>query len=106
MRTTYHVTGTLQGPLWWPIGELAQKTFSWDIADRSGRPESLRELADCIMAREDGDFSGAARMMADTTLTITRWHATGHHGRTWDLAQFPSLADYTCEDWPNWDDES
>jgi hypothetical protein len=107
-RTTYTVHGTLAGPLWWPVGEPASKTFEyrWERY-ATDRPSSLRDLADAIMAREDGDFSGAPLFLADTTLTITRWGATGHHGRSFDLSTFPSLSEYTSPEWPVWEgDES
>ena len=101
-RVTYTVHGTLAGPIWWPIGEPAQKTFSYRTTDR---PATLRDLAEAIMRNEDGDFSGAPRFLADTVLTITRWGATGHHGRSFDLGSFPSIAgDYCSPEWPVWDD--
>jgi hypothetical protein len=62
----------------------------------------MRALVDEIMTREDGDFSGPARMMADTVLTIIRWRATSHHGRSWAAESLPSWAEYVTADWPEW----
>jgi hypothetical protein len=103
LRTVYRVEGTLAGPIWWPYGAPASKTFEYRTSER---PASLRDLAESILNREDGDFSGAPRFLADTTLTITRYGSTGHHGRTFDLGAFASLAAYTSADWPDWDGEA
>jgi len=99
MRTTYRVNGTLLGPIWWPIGAPATKSFEYVTAER---PATMRALADAVMSREDGDFSGPARMMADTVLTIIRWGATGHHGRSWAVDSLPSMAEYITAEWPEW----
>jgi hypothetical protein len=105
-RTTYTLRGTLQGPIWWPIGAPMSKTFDYTYQRTNGDLHlTLRELAEAAMAAEDGDFSSAPRFMADTVLTVTRWGRTGHHGRTLDLSQFQSVADYTSPDWPVWDGE-
>jgi hypothetical protein len=100
-RTTYRVVGTLVGPIWWPIGAPASKSFEYVTAER---PATMRALADAVMAREDGDFAGAPRMMADTVVTIIRWRATGHHGRSWNAEDLPSLAAYVTAEWPSWGD--
>lgn len=100
-RVTYYVTGSIIGDLWWPIGEPGTKTFSYRTAER---PESLRALADSVMAEEDGDFSSAPRMTADSVLVITRWRATSHHSRAWDLSQFGSIADYMTDEYAPFDD--
>lgn len=101
IRTTYTLRGTVQGPIWWPIGEPASKTFNYTYQRTDGDQHlALRELAEAAMSAEDGDFSSAPRFMADTVLTVTRWGRTGHHGRTFDLNAFSSVADYTSQDWP------
>lgn len=106
LRTTYTVRGTLAGGLWWPIGEPASKSFEYrvTVAGTEERPATMRDLAEQIMAREDGDFSSAPRFLADTTLTVIRWRATGHHGRSWDLSRFASLNEYVSPEWPMWEE--
>lgn len=98
-RTAYRVAGTLRGPIWWPVGQPADKTFEWTTVDR---PDSMRQIADSVMANEDGDFSSAPRMLGDTVLTISRFreHGIGHTSRSWHLDQFRSIADYTTRDMP------
>jgi len=102
MRTTYSVTGTLRGPIWWPVGAPAEKAFEYRAIERPG---SLRELAESIMAAEGGDFSGAPLLLADTALEITRWRSDGrgHRSRLFDLASFASLEGYTSPEYPEWD---
>lgn len=97
--TTYRVAGTLRGPIWWPLGQTAEKTFEWTGVDR---PDSLREIADAVMAREDGDFSAAPIVLGDTFLTVTRYREDGfgHTSRSWSVDRFPSIADYTTADMP------
>lgn len=104
---TIHVEGTLAGPLFWPSGEEATKEFRYQ-AERPGlwTPTSLRDLAETIMQHEDSDFAGAAKFLADTTLTIARHGTTHTTVRVWQLAAFPSIADYCSPDqWPAWPED-
>jgi hypothetical protein len=96
-RTVYSVRGTLAGRIWWPLGERAQKSFSYWTTDR---PDSLRDLVESVMGAEDGDFSDAPRFLDDSTLTITRSRADGrgHRSRSFYLSDLSSLADYVAPD--------
>lgn len=104
MATTYEVTGTLRGELWWPIGEPAEKPFRVTFRE-SERPATMAEMAEAIMRAEGGDFSSDAVMLADTTLTITR-HRRPYSRRTverwFPLTAFPSLTDYVADEWPEY----
>ena len=104
VRVTYRVAGTLEGSIWWPVGVLATKTFTYVTTTR---PDSLRDLCEQVMTAEDGDFSGAPRMLADTTVVVTRWRGDGlgHRSRSIEVTRFPSLRDdYTSDRWPEWPD--
>ena len=99
--TTYRVSGTISGGLWWPIGAPACKTFEYQTHER---PATLEELAETIADREGGDFSTAPRFLADTVLTIRRDRADGrgHRSRSWPLTALLSLSEWTSPDWPEW----
>ena len=97
----YSITGTLAGPIWWPYGEMCSKPFEWVTYDR---PDTMRQIGECVMAREDGDFSSAPRMMADTMLTITRTRGMSSRSRSWYTSDLPSLSDYTSSDFVPWEE--
>jgi hypothetical protein len=99
--TTYRVSGTIAGGLWWPVGAPACKTFEYQTRER---PASLDALAETICDREGGDFSTAPRFLADSILVIRRDRrdGRGHTSRVWPLTSLPSLSDYTSDQWPEW----
>ena len=97
--TTYRVSGSIAGGLWWPQGEPAFKSFEYTTRER---PADLRELAESICDSEGGDFSTAPRFLADCVLTVTRWRQRGHVSRSWPLTSLRSLAAYTSDTWPEW----
>lgn len=104
MATTYEVTGTLRGEMWWPIGTPAEKPFRVTFRE-SERPATMAELAERIMTAEDGDFSSAAVMLADTTLTIVRHRPDSRRTveRWFPLTAFPSITAYVADEWPEVD---
>jgi hypothetical protein len=110
MATTYTISGTLRGELWWPMGTPATKTFErrWSDYRPSRDRYLLRHLAEEIMRAEDGDFSSAPVFLADTSLTVTRESSAGQsirrHSRTWPLTAFSSIADYVSDEWPEFED--
>lgn len=98
MTTTFTILGALQGCLWWPIGEPAQKPVSYAFKRTETPPpfvntaETLREAVEGLM--RDGDFSNAPRLTADSLLLVTRRAATYETRRWFPLASFSSIADY------------
>jgi hypothetical protein len=101
---TYTIIGTLQGGLWWPIGEPAQKAASFAF-ERLEEPRlfdhaahTLRSAVEQLMREEDGDFSDAPRLTADSVLVVTRHGRTHRTERIFPLAGFASIADYIGAD--------
>jgi hypothetical protein len=93
--TQFGIVGFLSGGLWWPIGAEAVKEvrFTWS----AGEYDSLREAVDALMVREDGDFSTAARLTADTYLYAERGDVHTTHTHRVDVGQFPSISDYVSD---------
>jgi hypothetical protein len=98
MASTYTVKGTMTGELWWPMGMPAFKEVSFSFA-REGRAwvaeaDTLAEGIEALMRAEDGDFSSAARLTADSYLEVTRERAHGRTVRWFPLTLFGSIAGY------------
>lgn len=113
LRTEYEIVGTLQGGLWWPIGEPAQKNVRMHFV-RPGTPhdpwtgeaESLASMLSAVDSHEGGAFSDCARMTADSLLIITRHGPNGRRRqRAYELARFPSVAGYVNPDAWSWIEE-
>lgn len=109
MTTTYTIEGTVTGELWWPTGVPAGKQVSRTfershatLRDMVGEAATLRDMVDAITLAEGGDFSTAPRLTSDTRLIVTRERRSGTTvrtvERTFDLARFPSIADYIAPD--------
>ena len=104
MRSSYVLTGTISGLLWWPVGQISTHTFTYRWARQPGedcRPD-LATLVNAVLTQEDGDYKSGIMLLGDTILTVTRWRHDdrGHRSRTFDLNHFPSLADVTSHAWP------
>jgi hypothetical protein len=103
--TTYTIVGALQGGLWWPYGALAEKPVEYVFTrDDIGAPfvntaETLADALAGLMAAEDGDFSNAPRLTADSVLLAERTSPSGRRRvlRTFSLASFGSIADYMSD---------
>jgi hypothetical protein len=95
--TTFEIHATMTGPLWWPIGEPAEKEVSYTFRrDDVVRPfvdnaETLYDAVSSLMTKEDGDFSGPATI--DGYLVAIRRTARHEHRRFFELSAFSSIAD-------------
>lgn len=100
--TTYTILGAVEGSLWWPVGEPAQKPISYSFKRSETPPpfvnsaETLREAVEQLMTAEGGDFSDAPRLTADTFLLVRHDSPSGRRtvSRWFDLTRFPSISDY------------
>jgi hypothetical protein len=103
MDTTFSIRGTLVGELWWPTGAPAYKAASFTFSRVQDRPfvehcDTIRQAVESLMRREDGDFSTAARLSADSYLAITHRTARRETTRYFGLDRFASIADYLTDD--------
>lgn len=115
MTTQYTIVGTITGALWWPIGADAGKsvctTFrrgprgfdpkirtDHDPLFHGNEADTLREAVESLMAREDGDFSSAAKFTADSYLVVRRTGRTHATERIFDLARFASIRGYITDE--------
>ena len=95
--TTLEVSGTMQGPIWWPIGEPCQKPYHASIVSET-RPAMLADIVDLIENElsSDGDFSDMPLLTADTVIEIRR---QSHNVRTNEKVIRSRL--YSVIDWPS-----
>jgi hypothetical protein len=93
--TSFGIVGFVSGGLWWPYGAEAVKEvrFTW----RAGQYDSLQGAVEALMPKEDGDFSDAPRLTADTYLYAERGDFQHMHTHRIDIGQFASIAGY-CTD--------
>lgn len=112
LRRSVTLHGHLTGNLWWPQVP-AYKAASDDLLARArrmvgGRP-TLREVMESYIMENDGDFSTPARLTADSYITVE--HVTGRLGtevirrRHIDVANLPSLSDYSSDELPDYAEE-
>lgn len=97
--TSFEIVGAVTGELWWPIGEPAYKDVVYSFRRGEQRPflaghDTLREAVESLMRREDGDFSTAGRLTADTFLVATRRTANRETRRFFRLTNARSISDY------------
>ncbi|HJP89169.1 MAG TPA: hypothetical protein VJ850_09060 [Candidatus Limnocylindrales bacterium] len=101
-RVTLH--GTLEGPIWWPIGVTAQLPITLDLGAEAAR-DALRSgmIAAIRSACESaGDFSAMPRLTGDSIIVIehrsSRLHGWNGRGRVIEVTDLPSLAEYVAAD--------
>lgn len=93
--TRFGIVGFVTGELWWPVGVPAVKEVRMDW--RSGDFDTLAEAVEALMRREDGDFSTAARLTADSYLYAERGDMHRTHTHRIDVGQLPSIAEYVSD---------
>lgn len=113
--TTITVSGYLTGQLWWPMGAPYAMGIDETVRRADGGTPylmtlrvdhserwSLRDIIESLLMRHGGDSSSAPMLWGGSLVTIA--HTNGAK-RTYELARFPSVADYVSDDDPMFGDD-
>lgn len=101
--TSITLRGTMQGPIWWPVGEVCEAEFSKDFAaphaPHSPWQTDWTDLDDALQAAlESGDFQGG---MGDLVCGQIVYHLAGE-GRSISIAkpleEMSAAADYLARE--------
>lgn len=105
VKTEFIVSGYLFGKIWMPATECFKDVqFSFQRDTNPQRPfvnvcDDLRDA--CLRITNDGDFQSCKLAQAMITIRKTRTTGTGLcvRERSFDLNQFPSVADMVDTEW-------
>lgn len=93
---TFTLSGHIAGEIYWSrVGAAKPVEMSWG----TGEYDSLRQAAESLMRREDGDFADAPRLTADSLLIVDRHGRHGQsHRHVVEVRRLESIADYVAPD--------
>lgn len=92
----YTIRGTVRGDLFYggPAEVEVERTFD-------ARPDDgIAGMVEATIADGGRDFDGAAVLLADATLILTRYMNRTTRERSFDLATLPSVAAYLSDSYP------
>jgi hypothetical protein len=105
------LVGFITGDLWWPMGVPAVKEVRISWRSDCGRSDGINPCSSCgtahystlgeaveaLMRREDGDFSSAARLTADSYLYAERSSVHWTHAHRYEVGMLASVSEYVSD---------